>query len=123
MIKLIDNNDFIETQIAWIEKQISSGIMENWKTGIGFAKILNEYDLVELVSIKCTSELLPIRSMLSNAGLKKLSNAIASAKKRRDSSKKSLQLMLESEQIDKLIEIAEKHNVTISQLIKIKFNI
>ena len=123
MAKLIDNNNFIETQMAWVEKQISNGTMENWKTGIGFAKILNEYELIKLVNIKCTSELSPIRSMLSNTGLNKLSNTIASAKKRRGSSKKSLQLTLEIEQIDKLAEIAEKHGVTISQLIKIKFDI
>jgi len=122
-IKLINNNEFAKEQLNWFSRQVSQGVMDNWVDGVGLDKILYEYNLIKHADITSTAQLLIMRGLLSEVGLKRLSNTIAAAKKRSNSTKKSLQLMLEQQEIENLSKISIRYNVTISQLIKIKFNI
>jgi hypothetical protein len=121
-MKLIDDKSYLDVQVSWLDKQIKQIEIASWNVK-GIAEkdnkvnaILNGYSVQE-------KHLGALRELLSVAGLKKLSNTIASAKKRKNSNKKSLQLMLDKNVIYKLEETAKNQSMSISELITASNNL
>ena len=116
-MKLIDDKNFFNNQITWFEKQIKSMDIINFNVKGISEKDNKVYEILEGSSVKI-KHLEALRSLLSELGVKKLSNSLASAKKRINSNKKSLQLMLNIETINKLKNLASIKGMTISEYLE-----
>lgn len=116
-MKLIDDKDFFETQINWFNKQIKELEIKNFKAS-GISEKDNMINDVLNGSIINDHHLASLRNLLSEIGIKKLSNAIASAKKRKNSKKESFQVMLKPKTISDLKEKAKQQNMSMTELIE-----
>lgn len=121
-MKLIDDKSFLDVQINWLEKQIRNFDVENWNSTGLVDKDRKVNNILNGSSIQ-EKHLEALRELLSITGLKKLSNTIASAKKRNNSKKTSLQLMLDNDVINKLQKTAKNQSMSISELIAASNNI
>ena len=115
-MKLIDDKSFLDVQINWLEKQIRNFDVENWNSTGLVDKDRKVNNILNGSSVQ-EKHLEALRELLSITGLKKLSNTIASAKKRNNSKKTSLQLMLDNDVIKKLQKTAKNQGMSISELI------
>lgn len=116
-MKLIDDQNFFQNQIVWFEKQIKNMDIINFNV-----KRISEKDnaIREILNGSQVQEkhLKDLIKLLSDIGVKKLSNSLASAKKRKKSDKKSLQLMLNVETISKLEKLAKAKSMSISEFLE-----
>ena len=116
-MKLIDDERFLNVQVSWFEKQIKAIAIDNWNvTGIS-EKDQKVKECLKHPPTITFDDLEGLRSLLNSTGLKKLSNTIASAKKRKNSNKKSLQLMLDKNVISNLEKSAKSKGMSISEFI------
>lgn len=119
MSLLINDKELFQYQVIWFDKQIKKIAIENFKvSGLSdkdekISTILGGYN--SIITINHLDEL---RALLSEKGLKKLSNSLASARKRKNSTKKSLQLMLSKETINKLENLAAVKSMSISEYLE-----
>jgi len=117
-MKLIDDAGLNKSQIDWFEKQIKALGVENFNAK-GIVEKDNAVREALLPHSHVHADSLPaLRELLDKEGLKKLSNSLASAKKRKNSTKKSLQLMLPQETILKLEAKAQEKGMTLSEWIQ-----
>lgn len=115
--KLLFEKDFFSNQINWFEKQIKKMDIDNFNVS-GISEKDNKVREILNGSSVQEKHLNDLLELLSELGLKRLSNSLASAKKRKTSNKKSLQLMLNVETINKLQKLADMKNMTISQYLE-----
>lgn len=117
-MKLIDDEKLNEDQISWFNKHIKTFDIKCFNvTGLSekdskVKEILGDYSNIQICHLK------QLRELLNSTGLKKLSNSLASAKKRRNSNKRSLQVMLNQETINKLELLVKNKGMSMSQFIE-----
>jgi hypothetical protein len=114
-VKLIDDEKLQENQVMWFEKQRKEMAIGNFN-----AKGISEKDreirkAMDNGSMICATHLVALRALLNEKGLMRLSNSLASARKRLNSDKKSLQLMLNPSTISKLESMAEEQGMSLSE--------
>jgi predicted transcriptional regulator len=122
-MKLIDDKSYLYVQINWFDKQIKSMDVANWEANTPNTKDVAVRECLKDHVTPRTTDLEALRELLNATGLKKLSNTLASAKKRNNSNKKSLQLMLDKNVISKLETTAKNKSMTISELITASNNL
>ena len=114
-MKLIDDEQLNNNQIEWFEKQKKEMAIGNFNaTGISekdreIRKAMNGENMINV------NHLVALRALLNEKGLMRLSNSLASVRKRLNSNKKSLQLMLNPSTISKLESMAEKEGMSLSE--------
>ncbi|MGF1884498.1 hypothetical protein [Vibrio splendidus] len=115
--QLLNEKEFFQNQITWFEKQIKKIDIDNFEVS-GISEKDNKVNEILKGSSVQEKHLNDLQRLLSDLGLKRLSNSLASAKKRKKSNKKSLQLMLEVETINKLEKLASAQSMTISEYLE-----
>lgn len=115
--QLLNEKEFFQNQVNWFEKQIKKIDIDNFEVS-GISEKDNKVREILNGSSVQERHLNELQRLLNDQGLKRLSNSIASAKKRKKSNKKSLQLMLEVETINKLEKLASAQSMTISEYLE-----
>ena len=115
--QLLNEKEFFQNQITWFEKQIKKIDIDNFEVSGISDKDIKVREILNGSSVQ-EKHLNDLQKLLNDQGLKRLSNSLASAKKRKTSNKKSLQLMLNVETINKLQKLADMKNMTISQYLE-----
>ena len=120
-MKLINDKNFFDVQVNWFKKQMVSETIDYWKVTWLFEKDKKIKEcLIDHTNITFC-DLKNLRKLLNARGLKRLSNAIAVAKKRKNSDKKCLQLMLDKEIILNINQLAKSKNLSVSEFITDSF--
>lgn len=117
-MKLIHDKTLANAQINWFDKHTQSLDIKYFNVDGINDKDLKVKDVLGIYTTVLDRHLEDLRGLLNEKGLKALSNSLASVKKRRNSTKKSLQLMLEVTTISKLERLAEAKNMTISEFLE-----
>lgn len=116
-MKLIDNPDYEHTQVKWFEKHYMDTMSKLFKA----KKYSTRHNKIKAITgtlgLIQTKDLPAFRELLNADGLKRLSNAIASAKKRRSSDKKPFQVSLNFMVIHKLEEMAEAKGMSMPEFL------
>ena len=114
-MKIIDDEQFFEYQSEWFKTQFkkgdSSGVWIDFK-GVEHAFKMDRYGSM-------FEDVIHVRKMLNEVGLKRLNNAISARRKRiNQTDKKSVQLTLDKNVASKLKLMAETKGMTQSEIIE-----
>ncbi|MGR6781571.1 hypothetical protein ACU5B6_18755 [Moritella viscosa] len=117
-MKLIDDPKLEMNQVKWFDKHTATMDIKYFNVSG-----LNDKD-IKVKAVLCgfttitERHLDGLRALLNDKGLKALSNALASAKKRLNSENQSLQITLDYWTIKKLKLKAKQKNMSMSELVK-----